>query len=105
MPRAFPNLPQVQININRPAAAAVGLSSADLAEAAEIAFNGEVVSQVLEDQPTYDVLVRLTDRAGVPMPWGLFTGSETVELRANFGGSSGSPGNSPRQPDPIHSRA
>src|SRR5262244_3212016 len=29
-------VPQVQININRPAAAAVGLSSADLAEASEI---------------------------------------------------------------------
>jgi len=56
-------VPQVQININRPAAAAVGLSSADLAEAAEIAFNGEVVSQALEDQRTYDVLVRFDDSA------------------------------------------
>ncbi len=56
-------VPQVQININRSAAAAVGLSSADLAEAAEIAFNGEVVSQALEDQRTYDVLVRFDDSA------------------------------------------
>jgi CzcA family heavy metal efflux pump len=56
-------VPQVQININRPAAAAVGLSSADLAEAAEVAFNGEVVSQALEDQRTYDVLVRFNDSA------------------------------------------
>src|SRR5262249_53912285 len=53
-------VPQVQININRPAAAAVGLSSA---EAAEITFNGEVVSQALEDQRTYDVLVRFDDSA------------------------------------------
>src|SRR6266545_3982287 len=56
-------VPQVQININRPAAAALGLSSADLAEAAEVAFNGEVVSQALEDQRTYDVLVRFDDSA------------------------------------------
>jgi CzcA family heavy metal efflux pump len=56
-------VPQVQIDINRPAAAAVGLSSADLAEAAEVAFNGEVVSQALEDQRTYDVLVRFDDSA------------------------------------------
>jgi CzcA family heavy metal efflux pump len=56
-------VPQVQININRQAASAVGLSSADLAEAAEIAFNGEVVSQALEDQRTYDVLVRFDDSA------------------------------------------
>jgi eukaryotic-like serine/threonine-protein kinase len=28
----------------------------------------------------------LTDAAGVPMPWGLFTGGEAVDLRANFGG-------------------
>ena len=56
-------VPQVQINLNRPAAAAVGLSSADLAEAVEVAFNGEAVSQVLEDQRTYDVLVRLDDSA------------------------------------------
>ena len=56
-------VPQVQININRQAASAVGLSSADLAEAAEVAFNGEVVSQALEDQRTYDVLVRFDDSA------------------------------------------
>jgi len=56
-------VPQVQINVNRQAAAAVGLSSADLAEAAEVAFNGEVVSQALEDQRTYDVLVRFDDSA------------------------------------------
>jgi CzcA family heavy metal efflux pump len=54
-------VPQLQINLNRPAAAAVGLSAADLAQTIEIAFNGEVVSQVLEEQRTYDVLVRFND--------------------------------------------
>jgi len=56
-------VPQAQINLKRQAAAAVGLSAGDLAEAVDTAFNGEVVSQVLEDQRTYDVLVRFDDAA------------------------------------------
>src|SRR4029453_4874898 len=52
-----------QINLNRQAAAAVGLKAADLAETVEIAFNGHTVSQVLEDQRVYDVIVRLDDSA------------------------------------------
>ncbi len=56
-------VPQIQINLNRPAAAALGVSADDLAQTVEIAFNGEVVSQVLEDQRTYDVMVRLNDSA------------------------------------------
>jgi CzcA family heavy metal efflux pump len=55
--------PQVQINLKRQAAAAAGLSAGDLAEAVDTAFNGEVVSQVLEEQRTYDVLVRFGDAA------------------------------------------
>jgi Cu/Ag efflux pump CusA len=56
-------VPQAQINLKRQAAAAVGLSAGDLAEAVDTAFNGEVVSQVLEEQRTYDVLVRFDDTA------------------------------------------
>ena len=56
-------VPQLQINLDRRAASAVGLSAADLGETVEVAFNGEVVSQVLEEQRTYDVLVRLDDAA------------------------------------------
>ncbi|MGE0129267.1 MAG: efflux RND transporter permease subunit [Blastocatellales bacterium] len=56
-------VPQVQINLNRQAAAAVALSAADLAQTVEIAFNGEAVSQVLEEQRTYDVMVRFNDSA------------------------------------------
>jgi Cu/Ag efflux pump CusA len=56
-------VPQVQLNLNRPAAAAVGLTAEDLAQTIEIAFNGEVVSQVLGEQRTYDVLVRFNDSA------------------------------------------
>jgi Cu/Ag efflux pump CusA len=54
-------VPQVQINLDRQAAAAVGLTAAELAEAVDVAFNGEAVSQVLENQRTYDLLVRFED--------------------------------------------
>ncbi|MBA3515515.1 MAG: efflux RND transporter permease subunit, partial [Pyrinomonadaceae bacterium] len=43
------------------AAAAVGLRAEDLAETVDTAFNGHVASQVLEEQKTYDVLVRFDD--------------------------------------------
>jgi Cu/Ag efflux pump CusA len=54
-------VPQLQINLDRSAAAAVGLRAADLAETVDTAFNGEAVSQVLENQRTYDVVVRFND--------------------------------------------
>ncbi|HVI72834.1 MAG TPA: efflux RND transporter permease subunit, partial [Pyrinomonadaceae bacterium] len=56
-------VPQVQINMNRQAAAAVGVSAESLAETVDTAFNGHVASQVLEEQKTYDVLVRFDDSA------------------------------------------
>jgi CzcA family heavy metal efflux pump len=56
-------VPQVQINMNRQAAAAVGLRAADLAQTVDTAFNGEEVSQVLEEQRTYEVVVRFDDSA------------------------------------------
>ena len=54
---------QVQVNMNRQAAAAVGLRAEDLTATVDNAFNGHVVSQILEEQRTYDVLVRLNDSA------------------------------------------
>lgn len=54
-------VPQVQINLNRRQAAALGIKAADLAETIDTAFNGHVASQVLEEQRTYDVLVRFDD--------------------------------------------
>jgi Cu/Ag efflux pump CusA len=56
-------VPQVQINLNRQAAAAVGLRAEDLAQTVETAFNGQVAAQVLEEQRTHDVLVRFNDSA------------------------------------------
>jgi CzcA family heavy metal efflux pump len=54
-------VPQVQINLDRHAAGAVGLRADQLADTVDVAFNGEAVSQVLEDQRTYDVVVRFDD--------------------------------------------
>jgi CzcA family heavy metal efflux pump len=56
-------VPQVQINMDRQAAAAVGLRAEHLADTVDAAFNGHVASQVLEEQKTYDVLVRFDDSA------------------------------------------
>jgi len=56
-------VPQVQINLERRAAAAVGLRAEDLAETVETAFSGHVVSQVLQEQRSYDIVVRLDDAA------------------------------------------
>lgn len=54
-------VPQVQINLNREQAAALGVKAEDLAETVDTAFNGHVASQVLEEQRTYDVLIRFDD--------------------------------------------
>src|SRR5438093_9215892 len=54
-------VPQIQVNLNRQAAAAVGLRAEDLAQTVDAAFNGEAVSQVLEKQRTYDIIVRFDD--------------------------------------------
>lgn len=56
-------VPQVQVNMKRQEASAVGLRAEDLAETVDTAFNGHVASQVLEEQKTYDVLVRFEDSA------------------------------------------
>jgi CzcA family heavy metal efflux pump len=56
-------VPQVQVVMDRRAAAAVGLSAEDIAETVDVAFNGHAPTQVLEEQRTYDVLVRLDDSA------------------------------------------
>jgi CzcA family heavy metal efflux pump len=52
-------VPQVQIVLDRRAAAPLGVRAEDLAETVETAFSGHVVSQVLEEQRIVDVLVRL----------------------------------------------
>ena len=41
----------------------IGLRAQDLAESVDTAFNGEAVSQVLENQRTFDLVVRFNDAA------------------------------------------
>src|SRR5437667_10842590 len=56
-------VPQIQINIDSQAAAAVGLRASHLAEGVDVAFNGEPVSQVLETQRPYDIIFPLDQSA------------------------------------------
>ncbi len=55
------DVPQLRLRVNRPAIARYGMSVAELAEAVDVAFNGHVVSQVLEGQQAFDLLVRFDE--------------------------------------------
>ncbi len=52
------DVPQLQIKANRGDMAHYGMTVGQLAEAIDVAFNGEVVSQVLEEGRSYDLVVR-----------------------------------------------
>ena len=52
------DVPQLQIRANRAAMARYGMTVGQLAQAVDVAFNGEVVSQVLEEGRSYDLIVR-----------------------------------------------
>ncbi|HEY9849143.1 MAG TPA: efflux RND transporter permease subunit [Leptolyngbyaceae cyanobacterium] len=54
---------QIQIQFDRTAAARYGLAVGDLAEIIETALNGKVVSQVLEQQQVFDLVVWLPESA------------------------------------------
>jgi CzcA family heavy metal efflux pump len=56
------DVPQVRIKANRRAMATYGVSVGKLAEAIGVAFNGEVVSQVLERQQSYNMVVRFNEQ-------------------------------------------
>jgi CzcA family heavy metal efflux pump len=52
------DVPQLRIRGNRLALSRYGMTVGDLAEAIDVAFNGERVSQVLEQGKSYDLVVR-----------------------------------------------
>lgn len=52
------DVPQVRLKFNRSGMATYGVSVGELAEAIDVAFNGEVASQILEGQKSYDLIVR-----------------------------------------------
>ena len=55
------DVPQLRIVADRGALARYGMTVGELAEAIDIAFNGETVSQVLEDGRSVDLVVRFPD--------------------------------------------
>ena len=54
-------VPQVRIAMNRAAMARYGITPEHLAEAIDVAFAGEAVSQVLEEQRSFDLVVRFAE--------------------------------------------
>ncbi|MBI9071177.1 MAG: efflux RND transporter permease subunit [Melioribacteraceae bacterium] len=51
-------VPQTKIKFNRAAMAKYGVTVGELAEAVDIAFNGEIASEILEGQNNFDLIVR-----------------------------------------------
>lgn len=54
-------VPQLQVNLDRRAAGAMGLTARDVADAVETAFYGRAVSRVLDAPGLFDIFVRLDD--------------------------------------------
>ena len=52
------DVPQIRVEMHRPAMARFGVTPEYLAEAVDVAFAGEAVSQVLEGQRAFDLVVR-----------------------------------------------
>jgi len=54
-------IPQIHVLIDREQAARYGLNAGEVAEYAQLAMQGETVTQVLDGQRTYDVVLRLAN--------------------------------------------
>ena len=55
------HVPQTQIRLNREAIGRYGLALEGVSEVVDIGLNGEVVGQILEEQQSYDLLVRFNE--------------------------------------------
>lgn len=58
-----PPLPQLQIHVDREAAARFGIAMADLADLIEVGIGGRAVAQVFRGERRYDIAVRFTEAA------------------------------------------
>lgn len=56
-------IPQLHVLINREKAKKYGVMVGEVAEYAELAMNGRAIGQILEEQRTYDLVLRLKDEA------------------------------------------
>ncbi|MDX2081397.1 MAG: efflux RND transporter permease subunit [Terrimicrobiaceae bacterium] len=56
-------IPQLHVRIDRQQARKYGVMAGEVAEYGELAMNGRTVGQILEEQRTYDLVLRLTDEA------------------------------------------
>jgi CzcA family heavy metal efflux pump len=56
------DVPQIRVAMDRRAMARYGITPQHLAQAIDVAFAGETVSQVLEEQRSFDLVVRLAER-------------------------------------------
>jgi CzcA family heavy metal efflux pump len=51
------NVPEIRVRVDREAAGRLGLNPGDVLETAQVAFNGEVISQVVEGQRSFPLLL------------------------------------------------
>jgi len=56
-------IPQLHVRIDRQQARKYGVMAGEVAEYGELAMNGRTVGQILEDQRTYDIVLRLSDES------------------------------------------
>ena len=56
-------IPQLHVQIDRQQARKYGVMAGEVAEYGELAMNGRTVGQIVEEQRTYDLVMRLTDEA------------------------------------------
>ena len=57
------DVPQIRVIPDRLAMAKYGMTVSDLSEAIDVAFQGEVISQILEKQKNFDMILRFDEKA------------------------------------------